>query len=148
MCPRKALGGGSSEVNFHQILSTFGNACSQNGSKNEPRAPRTSIRCPHEGPSVGYEFVNLWTESDQLTRPRQSQSSPGGIVSSEASTTTLRVGGFELHSGLHWRHGSTRWSTTISSNVNRYYAIDVRALCGADLGTLQSRCLPNETQRD
>jgi len=33
-------------------LSTFGNAWLQNGSKNEPRAPRTSIGCPHKGPSA------------------------------------------------------------------------------------------------
>ena len=32
------------------MLSTFGNKCPQNGSKNEPRAPRTSMGCPHEGP--------------------------------------------------------------------------------------------------
>ena len=34
------------------MLSSSGNKCAQNGSKNEPRAPRTSMECPHEGPRV------------------------------------------------------------------------------------------------
>ena len=50
--PRRALRGGISNVNFEHSLSTFGNKCPQNGSKNEPRAPRTSLGCPQEGPSV------------------------------------------------------------------------------------------------
>jgi hypothetical protein len=51
--PRRALRGGISKVNFEQSLSTFGNTCPQNGSKNEPRAPRTSLGCPHIRPFVG-----------------------------------------------------------------------------------------------
>ena len=50
--PRRALRGGISKVNFEQSLSTFGNTCPQNGSKNEPRAPRTSLGYPHRGPFV------------------------------------------------------------------------------------------------
>ena len=41
--PPKALRGGISKVNFEQSLSTFGNTCPQNGSKNEPMGPRTSL---------------------------------------------------------------------------------------------------------
>ena len=51
--PRRALRGGISKVNFEQNLSTFGNTCPQNGSKNEPGAPRTSLGYPHIGPFVG-----------------------------------------------------------------------------------------------
>ena len=50
--PCKALRGGISKVYLEENLSTFGNKCPQNGSKNEPRAPRTSMGCPHEGPRV------------------------------------------------------------------------------------------------
>ena len=53
MTPRRALRGGISKVNFGQSLSTFGNTCPQNGSKNEPRAPRTSLGYPHIGPFMG-----------------------------------------------------------------------------------------------
>jgi len=35
----------------------------------------------------------------------------------------------------------TRWSTTVSSKVNLYHAINFRALCGANLVTL-----PRKTQ--
>ena len=52
MGPRRALHGGISKVDFEQSLSTFVNMCPQNGSKNEPRAPRTSLGCPHIGPFV------------------------------------------------------------------------------------------------
>ena len=52
MGPLRALRGGISKVNFEQSLSTFGNTCPQNGSKNEPRAPRTSLGYPHIGASV------------------------------------------------------------------------------------------------
>ena len=45
--PRKALRGGISKVNFQETLSIFGDEYPQNGSKNEPRAPRTSLGCPH-----------------------------------------------------------------------------------------------------
>jgi len=42
----------SIKSHFRKILSTFGNKCPQNGSKNEQTAPRTSMGYPHEGPSV------------------------------------------------------------------------------------------------
>ena len=35
-----------------KISSTFGNKYTQNGSKNDTMAPRTTLECPHEGPSV------------------------------------------------------------------------------------------------
>ena len=50
--PPEALCGGISKVNFQETLSSFGDKCQQNGSKNEQRAPRTSMGCPHVGPSV------------------------------------------------------------------------------------------------
>ena len=53
LVPRRALRGSILKVNFEQILSTFGNTCPQNGSKKEPRAPRTSLGYPNEAPSVG-----------------------------------------------------------------------------------------------
>ena len=37
---------------FWEILTTFGDKYPQNGSKNEPMAPRTNLECPHKGPSV------------------------------------------------------------------------------------------------
>ena len=50
--PRNALHGGSSKVNFQETLLISGDKCPQNGSKNDPMAPRTTLECPHEGPSV------------------------------------------------------------------------------------------------
>ena len=44
--------GGISKVNFQETLSSFGDKCPQNGSKNGLRAPRTGMGCPHIGPSV------------------------------------------------------------------------------------------------
>ena len=44
---------GISKVNFQETLSSFGDKCPQNGSKNGLRAPRTGMGCPHIGPSVG-----------------------------------------------------------------------------------------------
>jgi hypothetical protein len=29
----------------------FGDKCPQNGSKNDPMAPKTTLECPNEGPS-------------------------------------------------------------------------------------------------
>ena len=40
------------KVNSSETLSIFGAKCPQNGSKNDPIAPRTTLGCPHEGPSV------------------------------------------------------------------------------------------------
>ena len=50
--PPEALCGGISKVNFQETLSSFGDKCPQNGSKNGLRAPRTGLGCPHIGPSV------------------------------------------------------------------------------------------------
>ena len=35
--------------------------CPQNGSKNDPMAPRTTLGYPHEGPSVGTSKVEIWS---------------------------------------------------------------------------------------
>jgi len=51
--PPEALCGGISKVNFQETLSSFGDKCLQNGSKNGLRAPRTGMGCPHIGPPVG-----------------------------------------------------------------------------------------------
>ena len=40
------------KVNSSETLSFFGDKCSQNGSKNDLMAPRTTLECFHEGPSV------------------------------------------------------------------------------------------------
>ena len=40
------------KVNSSETLSIFGDKCPQNGSKNEHRAPITSMGCPHIGPFV------------------------------------------------------------------------------------------------
>jgi hypothetical protein len=50
--PPEALCGGISKVNFQETLSIFGDEYPQNGSKNEQRAPRTSMGCPHIGSFV------------------------------------------------------------------------------------------------
>ena len=39
---------------FQETLSIFGDECPQSGSKNDPMAPRTTLECPREGPSVAY----------------------------------------------------------------------------------------------
>ena len=41
------------KVNSSETLSIFGDKFPQNGSKNEQRAPRTSMGCPHIWPFVG-----------------------------------------------------------------------------------------------
>ena len=43
---------GYAKVNFVRILSTFGDRCPKSGSNNEATAPRTRLKCPHEGPRV------------------------------------------------------------------------------------------------
>ena len=50
--PRKALRGCIPKVTFSEILSFFGDKCPQNGAKNDTMAPRTTLKCPHEGPRV------------------------------------------------------------------------------------------------
>ena len=57
--PPEALRGGISKVNFQGTLSSFGDKCPRNGSKNEQRAPRTSMGCPHIGPFVDEALVPL-----------------------------------------------------------------------------------------
>jgi len=61
------------KVLFKEMLSTFGNKCPQNGSKNEPRAPRTCMGCPHEGPQV---VVGLWVKGGR-ERKREGQRERG-----------------------------------------------------------------------
>ena len=63
--PRKALRGGISEVNFPEALSIFGDECPQNGFKNDPMAPRTTLECPHEGPSVALSLRSHLAERSQ-----------------------------------------------------------------------------------
>ena len=50
--PLKTLRGGISNVNLQETLSSFDDKCPQNGSQNDPTAPKTTLECPHEGPSV------------------------------------------------------------------------------------------------
>jgi hypothetical protein len=57
--PPEALCGGISKVNSSETLSIFGDKCPQNGSKNEQRAPRTSMGCPHIGPSVDPQHTSI-----------------------------------------------------------------------------------------
>ena len=40
------------KVNSSETLSISGDKCPQNGSKKDRMAPRTTLECPHEGPSV------------------------------------------------------------------------------------------------
>ena len=62
--PKGPKGGGAEErsqgplwgylkVNSSETLSIFGDKYPQNGSKNDLMAPRMTLECPHEGPSVG-----------------------------------------------------------------------------------------------
>jgi hypothetical protein len=44
--PPPCSGWGKIKVNSSETLSIFGDKCPQNGSKNEQRAPRTSMGCP------------------------------------------------------------------------------------------------------
>jgi len=50
--PTQGPSWGYFKVNSSETLSIFGDKCPQNGSKNEQRAPRTSMGCPHIGPFV------------------------------------------------------------------------------------------------
>ena len=50
------------KVNSAEILSIFGEKCPQNGSKNDLMAPRMTLECPHEGPSVDFERQRHWQQ--------------------------------------------------------------------------------------
>jgi len=50
--PTQGSSWGYLKVNSSETLSIFGDTCPQNGSKNDLMAPRTTLECPHEGPSV------------------------------------------------------------------------------------------------
>ena len=58
------------KVNYSETLSIFGDKCTQNGSKNEQRAPRTSMGCPHIGP-----FVEPWPLQHLSPLKQQTKSS-------------------------------------------------------------------------
>ena len=64
--PPKVLRVGISNVNLQETLSIVGDKCPQNGSKNDPMAPRTTLECPHEGPSMASNSLTaverLWQE--------------------------------------------------------------------------------------
>ena len=59
------------KVNSSETSSIFGDRCPQNGSKNDLMAPRTTLECPHERPSVGTHYLSLslstlcWVSSDK-----------------------------------------------------------------------------------
>ena len=100
-----ALRGGISKVNFEQSLSTFGNTCPQNGSKNEPRAPRTSLGYPHIGLFVVRNRLTRKTRRlgrrrpsehyQKQTRPDMKMSRPSSdIRASPPRTTTGGLGCF------------------------------------------------------
>ena len=67
MKPRKALRGGMSKSYFKRYCQLLATNAHQNGSKNEPRAPRTSMGCPHEGTRV-VSNTGLCTQNRMLTR--------------------------------------------------------------------------------
>ena len=50
--PTQGSSWGYLNVNSSETLSIFGDKCPQNGSNNDLMAPRTTLECPHEGPSV------------------------------------------------------------------------------------------------
>ena len=50
--PTQGPSWGYLKVIFSETLSFFGDKCPQNGSKNEPMAPRTNLECPHIGVCV------------------------------------------------------------------------------------------------
>ena len=50
--PHAGLFVGVSQKSIEKSLSSFGDKCPQNGSKNEETAPRTKTGYPHIGPSV------------------------------------------------------------------------------------------------
>ena len=87
--PRRALRGGISKVNFEQSLPTFGNTCPQNGSNNEPRAPRTSLGYPHIGPFV-VQLGTAFATRSQSSNSRTHTAFHGG-VSCEGVCCNLRA---------------------------------------------------------
>jgi hypothetical protein len=50
--PTQGPSWGYFKVNCSETLSFFDDKCLQNGSNNEPRAPRTNLECPYKGPRV------------------------------------------------------------------------------------------------
>ena len=104
-CPRKALGGGISKVNFQETLSIFGDKCPQNGSKNEQRAPRTSMGCPHIGPSVGPLAEPARVGTSTVTGPGRTFTRNQALINRELWDTlstpcTLHLGNARLTLGL------------------------------------------------
>jgi len=65
---------------------------------------------------------------------------------SEIDQSRLRFDQSHLLKRFLLPHAATRWSTTLSSKVKFPHTIHVRALCGANLVTLRSKCRANETR--
>jgi hypothetical protein len=63
-----------------KISSTFGNTCPQNGSKNDTIAPRTTLECPHEGPSAGSCALHVLTRSESINAFSVFLSTEGRVV--------------------------------------------------------------------
>ena len=64
--PTQGSSWGYLKVNFSESLSIFGYKCPQNGSKNDLMAPRTTLECPHEGPSAAYRGTSLTRKHNPL----------------------------------------------------------------------------------
>ena len=54
---------GYHKVNYSENLSIFGDKYPQNGSKDDLMAPRTTLECPHEGPSVVSVEADSWPDA-------------------------------------------------------------------------------------
>ena len=87
--PRKALCGGISEVNFQETLSGFGDDCPQNGPKNDPMAPRTTLEWPHDGPSLEWKREGLSVFAHLRVSPRHTAEYKPFTKSQLASTYSL-----------------------------------------------------------
>jgi len=57
------------KVIFSETLSTFGDKCPQNGSKNGSTAPRTGLGYPHIGPFVGRVRCRANSVHERQSRP-------------------------------------------------------------------------------
>ena len=79
------------KVNSSETLSIFGDKCLQNSSKNDLMAPRTTLECPHEGPSVApCQCVRKRRNADPTSR-RWAAHHPGCSSFTSSPGTVLRL---------------------------------------------------------
>ena len=119
------------KVNSSETLSIFDDKCPKNGSKNDLMAPRTTLECPHEGPSVEREGArgapgrNAWC-SAVLCRN----------ISFCAYTWLAVLGDLEAPRGGPSRGGKSYFSCALICTTNRRIPVSASTNQGPEKGDL------------